>query len=127
MRLERDDIGELKVYSLRYRRFPPTQGLHPLLGAQSPVTLRVCYPDQSGDYVIALHEWEPHGEAYPGLPEDMAEAELRRSQRVTVSKARDDIPANSVASQPAVALRGIGEYCVDLRYAISPASLTQTS
>ena len=127
MRSERDDVGELKVYSLRYRRFPPTQGLHPILGAQSPVTLRVCYLGQSGDYVISLHEWEPHGEAYPGLPEDMAEAELRRSQRVTVSKAREDISANSVGSQPRVALRGIGEYCIDLRYAISPVSLTQTS
>ncbi len=127
MRSERDDVGELKVYSLRYRRFPPTQGLHPLLGAQSPVTLRVCYPDQSGVYVIALHEWEPHGEAYPGLPEDMAEAELRRSQRVTVSDSREDEGVNRLASEPAVAHRGFGEYCVDLRYAISPASLTQTS
>ena len=66
--------------------------------------------------MIALHEWEPHGEAYPGLPEDMADAEQRRSQRVTVDETRKDIPVNSLASQTTAAPRGIGEFSIDLCY-----------
>lgn len=116
LRPESDHLGELKVYGLRYRRFPPTQGLHPMLGAQAPVTFRVSYPDQSADVVITLHEWEPSGEAYPGLPEDMEDAAMRRSQRVTVS----DVDKGS-RGQPAMptlsaACRGVGDYCIDLRF-----------
>jgi uncharacterized protein (DUF2126 family) len=93
LRPESDHLGELKV-GLRYRRFPPTQGLHPMLGAQAPVAFRVSYPDQSADVVITLHEWEPSGEAYPGLPEDMEDAAMRRSQRVTVSDVDKDPGGN---------------------------------
>ena len=116
MRLERDYLGELKVYGLRYRRFPPTQGLHPMLGAQAPVIFRASYPGEACDFVITLHEWEPRGEAYPGLPEDLDDAEMRRSERVTVSKVDRDSSVERATTELPEACRGVGDYCVDIRF-----------
>jgi uncharacterized protein (DUF2126 family) len=116
MRLENDNAGTVKVYGLRYRRFVPSQGLHPSLGSQAPVTFQVSWDASDDAYLISLHEWEPRGEAYPGLPEDMADAELRRSQRVTIDKCAKGNSDLSITSRSEDAPSGIGEYCVDLRY-----------
>lgn len=122
MRTECDRRGELKVYGLRYRRFAPAQGLHPSLGPQAPLSFLVRYPGQQVDYRISLHEWEPYGAAYPGLPEDLADAEFRRRQRVTVEKIGKEDVVDPVAASRSAPHRGVGEYCVDLRFAISQAS-----
>lgn len=116
LRPERDAAGELMVYGLRYRSFPPEQGLHPLLGAQVPLTLRLRHPGNTHDWVVAVHEWEPQGAAYPGLPDDLADAERRRRQRIVVRAAemeRDGPPSGAPAPGPR---RGIGAYCIDLRW-----------
>jgi uncharacterized protein (DUF2126 family) len=109
MRPEQDARGSLAVYGLRYRSFVPTWGLHPALGAQVPVSLLLRQPDQPTDHLVTLHEWPPTGEAYDGLPEDLAEARRRRAERVSV----EEVP-RAAAFAPA-APDGLGPYCLDLR------------
>jgi uncharacterized protein (DUF2126 family) len=109
MRPERDARGPLEVYGLRYRSFVPTWGLHPALGAQVPVSLQLRQPDLPTDHLVTLHEWPPTGEAYDGLPDDLAEARRRRAERVTV----EEIP-RTAAFAPA-SPHGLGPYCLDLR------------
>ena len=79
--------GALKVFGLRYRSFVPGWGLHPALGAQAPVRLLLRHPGHAADYLVTLHEWRPDGEAYAGLPEDLAAASQRRADRVTLEVA----------------------------------------
>ena len=111
LRPERDARGPLKVYGLRYRAFVPGWGLHPALGAQGPIRLRLRHPDQEADFLVTLHEWRPGGGAYPGLPADLAEADARRAERVTL----EALPRDAAVAARAAPVPGEGEYCLDLR------------
>ena len=84
LRPERDSCGDLKVFGVRYASFAPRSGLHPVLGSQAPLALTLGHSDHDAQYDITLHEWQPDGEAYPGLPADLHEASERRSARITV-------------------------------------------
>lgn len=112
MRLERDGRGPLKVFGLRYRSFAPAWGLHPMLGAQTPVRFLLHHREQAQAYAVSLHEWRPDGAAYEGLPADLSEAQRRRSERITVEALpRDALPAVRSLSTP-----GLDPFCLDLRY-----------
>lgn len=111
MRQERDAHGALKVFGLRYRSFVPGWGLHPALGAQAPVQLLLRHPDHTADYLVTLHEWRADGEAYDGLPADMAEASQRRAERVVLEVLPRD-PALTPRTAPA---HGLSPFCLDLR------------
>ncbi len=111
LRQERDSHGPLKVFGLRYRSFVPGWGLHPALGAQSPVQLLLRHPGRPSDYVVTLHEWRIDGEAYAGPPADLADASQRRADRIIVDVMPRD-PAIAPRSEPA---RGLGPFCLDLR------------
>jgi len=111
MRQERDARGALKVFGLRYRSFVPGWGLHPALGAQAPVQLLLRHPDHAADYAITLHEWRPDGEAYAGMPADLAEASQRRADRLTLEVLPHD-PALVPRFAPA---HGLSAFCLDLR------------
>jgi uncharacterized protein (DUF2126 family) len=112
MRHERDAGGELSVFGLRYRSFVPSRGLHPVLGAQAPVRMLVSHPDQADDHRVTLHEWQPAGEAYPGLPRDLADAAQRRAERVTTERVVSD---PRVGTRPAPT-QGLTPYALDLRH-----------
>jgi len=74
--------------------------------------------DHDTRYVIQLHEWQPDGEAYPGLPADLDEARERRSARVTVV-AQDrpgQVPAQESSTDNRRARLGLTDYCLDRRY-----------
>jgi uncharacterized protein (DUF2126 family) len=110
MRHEEDGQGALQVFGLRYRSFIPTWGLHPALGAQAPVRLLLRHPGRPADYLVTLHEWQPEGREYPGLPEDLDAASQRRADRIrweVVSR------GDFVARRPPP--DGQGPYCLDLR------------
>jgi len=111
MRHERDASGALQVFGLRYRSFVPGWGLHPALGTQTPVRLLLRHPGHAADFHVTLHEWHPAGQAYPGLPEDLAAAGQRRAERVTLNVAPRD-PAFTARPAPAA---GLGAYGLDLR------------
>ena len=111
MRDERDSRGDLQVFGLRYRSFAPRWGLHPALGAQAPVRLLLRHPGLAADYGVTLHEWHADGEAYPGLPEDLAVASQRRADRVTLEAVPRD-PAFLPRGEPA---HGLSPCCLDLR------------
>jgi uncharacterized protein (DUF2126 family) len=86
MRSERDAAGPVRVFGLRYRSFTPAQGLHPALAPQLPVRLVLAEAATARAWEIALHEWRPDGQAYAGLPRDLAEASERRAGRCLVHR-----------------------------------------
>jgi uncharacterized protein (DUF2126 family) len=111
MRMESDEAGELQVFGVRYRSFVPAWGLHPALDAQTPVRLLLRHPGHAMDYQVTLHEWQPDGGAYAGLPEDLAVASQRRAERVTL----EVVPRDAGFTPRAAPEPGLGPYCLDLR------------
>lgn len=111
MRQERDSEGALKVFGLRYRSFVPGWGLHPALGAQAPVQLLLRHRAHSADYLVTLHEWRPDGEAYPGMPDNLADASRRRAERITL----DILPRDPDLIPRSAPAHGLDPFCLDLR------------
>jgi uncharacterized protein (DUF2126 family) len=118
MRDECDNLGELKVFGVRYRSFVPRSGLHPTRKVQAPLTLTLRHPDHPTQYVVQLHEWHPEGLAYSGLPKDLSGARDRRAERMTVveeKRARQPDPLQtSIDQYPGQP--GLTNYSLDLRY-----------
>jgi len=111
MRHETDSGGELQVFGVRYRSFVPTWGLHPALPAQAPVRLLLRHPRHPMDYRVTLHEWQPDGGAYAGLPEDLAAASQRRAERVAL----EVVPRDAAFTRRAAPDSALGPYGLDLR------------
>ena len=112
MQTRADAAGPLRVFGLRYRSFVPSPGLHPALPAQTPLGIMLRHPDRDEELCLTLHEWQPEGLAYDGLPADLAEAARRRAERLTqVLQPREA----SVPARPAGGA-GLGECSLDLRH-----------
>lgn len=111
LRRENELDGETWLYGLRYRRFKPWTGLHPMLEAQGPIELLLSHPYQPGALRIVMHEWRPRGGGYDGLPQDFEQAAARRAERF-VTERLDTTPAPSPLEPPPGALT---PYCLDLR------------
>ena len=111
LRDEQDERGALRVMGLRYRSFVPWTGLHPGIGAQAPVELTLLPPAGSNALRITLHEWQPQGAPYQGLPATLDEAGKRRNERFVVEELLFD-PADEILVPPSHAL---SDYCLDLR------------
>ncbi len=110
--LRSERLGDKPVYlmGLRYRSFMPWSGLHPAIGAEKNVNIILQHA--SGEAVrVTLHSWRPDGEAYPGLPKDLAEAAARRAERFVVER----LQGASLPFAPAAPARVLTPYCVDLR------------
>jgi uncharacterized protein (DUF2126 family) len=111
LRPENGRQDALQVTGLRYRNFMPFIGLHPGIKPHSSITLILANRHLDETLQITYHEWHPENEAYPGLPEDMDDAETRRSQRFTTSVIAIrgiDKPKDPPAS-------AVTDYCLDLR------------
>ena len=111
MRHETDARGEVQVFGVRYRSFVPSWGLHPALPAQAPVHLLLRHPGHAVDHRVSLHEWRPDGGAYTGLPEGLAEASERRTERVAL----EVVPRDATGAPRAAPGHALGAYCLDLR------------
>lgn len=105
-------LGGQPVYviGLRFRSFVPWSGLHPAIGAEKALPIVVTHRSGAG-VRVTLFPWRPDGEAYPGLPESLADAAARRSQRFVVEHLAS-VPAEPV---PLVPVHVTTPYCVDLR------------
>lgn len=110
LRAEQDRDQGLGVCGLRYRSFVPVAGLHPTLGAQTPLVLELRHRAGPG-LRITLHEWRADGADYPGVPADLAEAARRRADRIVLE--RIDAAPSDLGEGPAAPAES---YCLDLRY-----------
>jgi uncharacterized protein (DUF2126 family) len=106
-----DERGPLGLMGLRYRSFQPWTGLHPGIAAQGPVVLTLLPPEGENALRVTLHEWQPQGAPYQGLPESLEEAIRRRGERFVVEELTS-ASAIEVLTPPAEAVSG---YCLDLR------------
>ncbi|MDD5268760.1 MAG: transglutaminase family protein [Methylococcales bacterium] len=111
LRLEQGEHGPVKITGIRYRNFQPIIGLHPGIGSRNFITLVIANPGLNEALEITYSEWQPQGLAYPGLPEDMVEAELRRAERF-ITKI---IPFNTFNQFKAPPASAVTDFCVDLR------------
>lgn len=108
------DVGAARVIGLRFRSFVPWSGLHPAIGAEKAVQLMLGRPD--GDAVrVTLFPWRPDGEAYPGLPGDLAEASARRNERFVVERITGHAARAALEAAPLAPAAAVTPYCVDLR------------
>ncbi|HTV24006.1 MAG TPA: transglutaminase family protein [Polyangiaceae bacterium] len=118
LRAERAGGAPVYLIGLRFRSFVPWSGLHPAIGAEKtvPIVLR----HRSGDSVrVTLFPWRPNGEAYPGLPNDLADAAARRVERFVVERSvsEREVAGHSVIASavPDAPSHVTTPYCVDLR------------
>ena len=111
LRDERDERGALGVMGLRYRSFVPWTGLHPGIGVQAPVVLTLLPPAGGHGLRITLHEWQPQGAPYQGLPATPEEAGNRRDERFVVEELPLERAPESLPPPP----EALSDYCLDLR------------
>ena len=111
LRLEQNQQGPVKVTGLRYRNFLPNFGLHPGIAARNTITLVLAHRGLDEALQITYYEWHPQGLAYPGLPEDLDDAEQRRRERF-VTEVIDFKGYDRPLAPPDSA---VTDYCLDLR------------
>jgi uncharacterized protein (DUF2126 family) len=111
LRREQDESGPLWVTGLRYRAFVPWTGLHPGLGAQGPIVLSLLAPAAQQGLRVTLHDWQPQGKPYDGLPDSLDEARRRTRERFVVEVIAPGEAPDAI-TPPAAAL---SDYCLDLR------------
>lgn len=111
MRREQNATGTVFVMGLRYRTFVPWTGLHPGIGAQGPIVLTLLPPGGRRGLRVTLHDWQPQGKPYDGLPDSLDEAHRRSRERFVVEEIAADMAPEALAP-PAEAL---SDYCLDLR------------
>jgi uncharacterized protein (DUF2126 family) len=99
------------VSGVRFRTFVPSIGLHPTVPALSRIDLTLMHRDRPSAVRASLFTWRPDGSAYPGLPEDRADAARRRAERFVVeplAAAQWSIPREPPPS-------ALTPFCLDLR------------
>ncbi|MGD8629547.1 MAG: transglutaminase family protein [Gammaproteobacteria bacterium] len=111
LRREQDHTGVVLITGLRFRAFVPWAGLHPGLGMQTPVVLYLLPPGGVNGLRCTLYEWQPEGNPYAGLPENLDEAHRRIAERFVVEEISPD-QAPGAVNPPDEA---VSDYCLDLR------------
>lgn len=111
LRDAQDDAGAARVFGLRWRSFFPNYGLHPMLPAQSPLQWTMVHAASRRARLVTLHDWRPDGQAYDGVPQDLADAAARRAARIT----QHEVPA-SPARAPLPGEPGLSACTLDLRH-----------
>jgi uncharacterized protein (DUF2126 family) len=111
LRREQDESGPVFIAGLRYRAFVPWTGLHPGLGAQGPVELTLLPPGAERGLRVTLHDWQPQGNAYDGLPETIEEARRRIRERFVEEEIATAAAPGAIDPPP----EALSEHCLDLR------------
>lgn len=108
---ETDEEGDVLIAGLRYRAFVPWVGMHPGLGAQTPIVLYLLPPSGQTGLRCTLHDWQPEGKPYDGLPDHFEEARRRIAERFVV----EPIARNQAPEPVNPPRQAVTEYCLDLR------------
>jgi uncharacterized protein (DUF2126 family) len=111
LRREQDESGVVLIIGLRYRAFVPWTGLHPGLAAQTPIVLCLLPPGGENGLRCTLHDWQPEGKPYDGLPDNLDEARRRIAERFEVEEITPDQAPDAVAPPD----EAVTDYCLDLR------------
>ncbi len=111
LRHEQDASGPVLIMGLRYRAFVPWTGLHPGIDAQVPIVLTLLAPGVEHGVRITLHDWQPQGKPYDGLPDSFDEAQRRVRERFVV----EEIAVNAVPDALTAPEEALSDYCFDLR------------
>jgi uncharacterized protein (DUF2126 family) len=111
LRREQDDTGVVLITGLRYRAFVPRAGLHPGLGALTPIVLCLLPPGGENGLRCTLHDWQPEGKPYDGLPDNLDEARRRIAERFVVEEISPDQAPDPVNPPD----EAVTDYCLDLR------------
>lgn len=111
LRREQDETGVVLITGLRYRAFVPWAGLHPGLGALTPIVLYLLPPGGENGLRCTLHDWQPEGKAYDGLPDTLDEARRRITERFVVEVISPDDAPDAVNPPD----EAVSDYCLDLR------------
>jgi len=111
LRREQDENGMVLITGLRYRAFVPWTGLHPGLGAQTPIVLYLLPPGDENGLRCTLHDWQPEAEPYDGLPDDLDEARRRIAERFVVEVITPDQAPDTVNPPD----EAVSDYFLDLR------------
>ena len=111
LRREQDDTGVVLITGLRYRAFVPWVGLHPGLDALTPIMLYLLPPGGKNGLRCTLHDWQPEGKPYNGLPDNLDEARRRIAERFVVEEISPDHAPDAVNPPD----EAVSDYCLDLR------------
>jgi uncharacterized protein (DUF2126 family) len=111
LRREQDEGRAVFIMGLRFRAFVPWIGLHPGLGAQGAIVLTLLPPGGERGLRITLHDWQPQGLPYDGLPDTLDEAQRRKRERFVV----EEIAAHEAPDAVAPPVQALSEFCFDLR------------
>lgn len=111
LRHAQDARGEVRLIGLRYRDFTPWRGLHPGIEPRHTLPLTLVHPAIDQAWQFTLHGWQPDGQAYPGLPEDLDTAAVRRRERLVITSR----PRAAVAAAAPPPAEAISDYTFDLR------------
>lgn len=95
------------VGAVRFRAFLPDPGFHPNVAPHDPLTLQF---ERSGvAHSLTLHQWNPEGGAYEGLPQDEQDARNRRRARTVAAAVTSPVKLQSVIPP------GSDSFTLDLR------------
>ena len=111
LRREQDDTGVVLITGLRYRAFVPWVELHPGLDALTPIVLYLLPPGGKNGLRCTLHDWQPEGKPYNGLPDNLDEARRRIAERFVVEEISLDQAPDAVNPPD----EAVSDYCLDLR------------
>ena len=111
LRDQKTASGGLRLIGLRYRDFAPWRGLHPNIPGQSPLIFTLSHPEVAKALELTLHNWQPRGEPYSGLPMSTQEAAARRTERLVVR----EIPKSELAPLRQAPSEAVTAYTFDYR------------
>jgi len=114
LREERDEMGPVRLCAIRLREFEPWIGLHPAVEPRMPLSLILRHPKRGQALWVRIHDWQPEGKPYAGLPVDRSDALARRDERL-VWKAVASASLETPREPPAEARDAYG---VDLRWVV---------
>ncbi len=114
LREEHDAQGAVRLCAVRLREFEPWIGLHPAVAPRMPLQLLLRHPKRPQALSVSIHDWQPEGLPYAGLPADRDEALARRNERLTW-QAVDGASLAAAQDPPAEARDAYG---VDLRWVV---------